>query len=96
MPENLTPTTEGIRWFATAIRLDWGDIDGRSLKAALLEYVKWMDSVDKEMPTALVRAKAHDLLGVCLFSDGESVWGEWEGSHWGDAELCLVCKVGAR
>jgi hypothetical protein len=60
----MTPI-EGLRFYADALRGDWGSIDGRSEKAALYEYIDWASSVEANATTELdVIPKLESILGV--------------------------------
>jgi hypothetical protein len=65
----LTPI-EGLRYYADALRGDWGSIDGRSEKAALNEYIDWAREVDAATTTeADVMRKLESILGVYVIEE---------------------------
>lgn len=78
----MTPI-EGLRFYADALRGDWGSIDGRSEKHALNEYIDWASSADASRTTELeVLAKLRSCLGVYVieevfypdFHDRRGIW----------------------
>lgn len=58
----MTPI-EGLRFYADALRGDWGSIDGRGEKQSLNEYIDWAATVE-ETTEAEVLPKLEEIFGV--------------------------------
>lgn len=61
----MTPI-EGIRFYADALRGDWGNVDGRSEEHSLNAYVDWAMTVTGPTTEKDVLPKVEAILGVYL------------------------------
>ena len=68
---DMTNVADLLDDWATAIRVDWGSIDGRTCRTELNELSAYLRG-ERDLPT-------HEDIGVCVEGEYGAHW-----SHWGD------------
>lgn len=77
----MSALTEAMREYASAIRGDWSDFDGRSERSVIVGWV-----AEIEHPTDTTLEQWRDRLGLC--PDGK---GHWAGTQWGHCgDECVI------